>query len=375
VFGGALDKATGFLDQRLVLTSVLPSVAFWSAGLALVGSQVGWTQAQHWWTHLNNGTNVLVSVVAVALLVLFALLLSAHEGALISLYEGYWGRGLVTGWLARRAAARHRWRVKRITGKIAQLDEAINALPAEIAQIDRDIAGLRPRGRPLAAGDRLLARQLAKEVARKRRQERTFPQQADALTGFQYRNYPRDPARALPTRLGNILKAAEEYPAYEGRYGLDAVFFWPRLFAVVPDSTRSDLSDARATFVLLLNVCTLALLFSAGAFAALIFAVIHPADVFWASAGGALVLAYLMYRSALGPAQAYGELVRSAFDLYRGDLLDQLKLSEPASFDQERTLWGNLGQMMYRGDASDPEILDAARSAAPPAPPPAPGGP
>jgi hypothetical protein len=375
VFGGALDKATGFLDQRLVLTSVLPSVAFWSAGLALAGSQVGWAKAQHWWTHLNSGTNVLVSVVAVALLVLFALLLSAHEGALISLYEGYWGRGPVTGWLAARAAGRHRRRAERITRKIARLDERINALPAEIAQLDHDLAGLRPLGRPPAAADRLLARQLAREVAGQRRQARTFPQQADALTGFQYRNYPRDPARALPTRLGNILKAAEDYPAYEGRYGLDAVFFWPRLIAVVPDSTRSDLSDARATFVLLLNVCTLALLFSAGAFAALIFAVIRPADVFWASAAGALVLAYLMYRSALGPAQAYGELVRSAFDLYRGDLLAQLKLSEPASFEQERTLWDNLGQMMYRGDASDPDVLDAARTSAPAAPPPAPGGP
>jgi hypothetical protein len=374
VFGGALDKATGFLDQRLVLTSVLPSVAFWSAGLALAGSQVGWTQAQHWWTHLSSGTNVLISVVAVALLVLFALLLSAHESALISLYEGYWGRGRVAGWLAGRAAGRHRRRAERIVSKIAQLDEQINTLPAQIAQLDRDVAGLRPRGRPLAAADRLLARQLTKEVARKRRQARSFPGQADALTGFQYRNYPKDPGRALPTRLGNILKAAEEYPAYEGRYGLDAVFFWPRLIAVVPDSTRSDLSDARATFVLLLNVCTLALVFSAGAFAALIFAVIHPAAVFWASAAGALVLAYLMYRSALGPAQAYGELVRSAFDLYRGDLLDQLKLSEPASFAAERTLWDNLGQMMYRGDASDPDVLDAARASAPPGPPPAPGG-
>jgi hypothetical protein len=167
---------------------VLPSVAFWSAVLALVGSQAGWAHAQHWWTHLNSGTNVLVSVVAVALLVLFALLLSAHEGALISLYEGYWGRGRVAGWLAGRAAGRHRRRVERITRKIAQLDERINALPAEIAQIDRDLAGSRPRGRPLAAGDRLLARQLAKELAGKRRQERGFPSQADALTGFQYRN-------------------------------------------------------------------------------------------------------------------------------------------------------------------------------------------
>lgn len=356
MFGGALDKVTGFLDQRLVLTSLLPSVAFWSAALALVGSQVGWAHAQHWWAHLSSGTNVLVSVVAVALLVLFALLLSAHESALISLYEGYWGRGPVGRWLAGRAAGRHRRRIESIARKGRHLDERINALPDEIAQMDRDIAALR--------GDRLLARQLAKEVASKRRQSRNMPRQADALTEFQYRNYPREPESALPTRLGNILKAAEEYPAYEGRYGIDAVFFWPRLIAVVPDSTRANLSDARATFVLLLNVCTLALLFSVGALAALALAVIHPAGVFWASAAGGVVLAYLMYRSALGPAQAYGELVRSTFDLYRGDLLNQLKLSEPASFAHERTLWSNLGQMMYRGDPSDPDILDSARVSA-----------
>lgn len=356
MFGGALDKVTGFLDQRLVLTSLLPSVAFWSAVLALVGSQVGWTRAQHWWAHLSSGTNVLVSVVAVALLVLFALLLSAHESTLIGLYEGYWGRGPVGRWLADRAAGRHRRRVESFDQKVTHLDERINALPAEIAQLDLDIAAL-------PAGDSKLAK-LTKQVADKRRQLRSMPGQAGALIEFWYGNYPKEPEKALPTRLGNILKAAEEYPAYEGRYGIDAVFFWPRLIAVVPDSTRANLSDARATFVLLLNVCTLALLLSVGVLAALVFAVIHPAVAFWASAASGAVLAYLMYRSALGPARVYGELVRATFDLYRGDLLNQLKLSEPASFAQERTLWSNLGQMMYRGDASDPDILDSARVSA-----------
>jgi hypothetical protein len=360
VFGGALDKATGFLDPRLVLTSLLPSIAFWSAALALAGSQVGWARAQHWWSHLSSGANIFVSVVTVALLVLFAFLLSAYEGTLISLYEGYWGRGAAGRWLTSVAAGRHRKRVMGLDEKITALDQAINVLTTDIGQLDEQIAAL-------PAGDE--RDRLAKEASSQRGQLLAESRQADGLIEFWYRNYPRDVVRVLPTRLGNILKAAEDYPAYEGRYGMDAVFFWPRLFAVMSDSIRSALSDARANFVLLLNVGTLALLLTAGSLAALAFATIHPAAAFWASAAAGAVVAYLMYRSALGPARAYAELVRSAFDLYRGDLLTQLKLSEPATFDGERALWSNLGQMMYRGDASDEDVLDAARAGAPAAAP------
>ena len=180
------------------------------------------------------------------------------------------------------------------------------------------------------------------------------------LTEYLYRNYPPKLDRVLPSRLGNIIKAAEEYP-YE-RYGIDAVFFWPRLIAVVPDAARGDLSDARASMALLLNVSTLAFLLGVGSFAALAAAMLNPAAAFWACGAGGLVLAALAYRSALAPGRIYAELVRAAFDLYRVDLLKQLNFGLPDNLDEERALWQSLGQQMYLGAATSPDVLDAARA-------------
>ena len=48
----------------------------------------------------------------------------------------------------------------------------------------------------------------------------------------------------MPTRLGNILRAAESYP--HDRYGADAVLTWPRLFPLLPDRLTASLTAARA---------------------------------------------------------------------------------------------------------------------------------
>lgn len=45
--------------------------------------------------------------------------------------------------------------------------------------------------------------------------------------------YPEDGGRIMPTRLGNILRAAEDRAG--GRYGLDTVTFWPRLYPFLPE--------------------------------------------------------------------------------------------------------------------------------------------
>jgi hypothetical protein len=327
MIGGILDKVTGFLDQRMVVTSLLPSAAFWAAVAALDGTQIGWTRVRHWWEHLGTSSVVLLAVVAVAVLVLFALVLSAHEGALLRLYEGYWGRG-PGGQLARLAARRHAGRINKRNRDIDRLEDEIND----------------PR-----VGNQPL--------------QMTKTRQANALYEYLYRNYP-SAQKAMPTRLGNILKAAELYSSDARRYKMDAVFFWPRLIAVVPATARADLSDARASLALLLNVCTLALLLTVGTLAAMAAAAVHPASAFWAAAASGFLLATLTYRSALSSARSYGELVRATFDLYRGDLLTQLKFGLPSSLGEERELWANLAQQMYRGAASNPQVLDAARERA-----------
>lgn len=386
MFGSALDKVTGFLDPRTVLTSLLPSLGFWGAVGALAGTQVGWSRVQHWWTHLSSGASVLLAVAGVAALALFALGLSAHEGALLSMYEGYWGRRGPTAWLASTVAGWRRRHAMKVDANITALDAAFNNLSKTIKALEKSAADLAREIEVLAANgapqpQQLKARQQElKDTEKKLRDQQATHADMDnrsrALTEYLYRNYPSKLDRILPTRLGNIIKAAEEYPADEGRYGIDAVFFWPRLIAVVPDAARGDLSDARASMALLLNVSTLAFLLGVGSFTALAAAMLHPAAAFWACGAGGLVLAALAYRSALAPGRIYAELVRAAFDLYRVDLLNQLKFGLPDSLTEERALWQNLGQQMYLGDATSPDVLDAARARAvnpPPQPSPTTG--
>jgi hypothetical protein len=313
MIGGMLDKVTGLLGQRLVLTSLLPAIAFWAVVAGLAGSQVGWQHAETRWNHLDTAAHILLSVGAVAVLVLFALILSAYEGALLSLYEGYWGRRGPGSWLA---SVGKRWHKRQ-------------------------------RDRLTAADYEFLYR--------------NYPR---------YRGQPRDgndedrPEYIMATRLGNIIKAAEVYPNDVGRYGMDAVFFWPRLCQVIPDNARSSLDDARTSLTLMLNVCTLASGLAAGALVALAVATIMPAAACWATAVGGAVAALLAYRSALGPARVYGDLVRSMHDLYRGDLLAKLGFALPDTLAAERDLWQNLALQMYRRGANSQALLDAARAKA-----------
>src|SRR5262249_34312036 len=47
------------------------------------------------------------------------------------------------------------------------------------------------------------------------------------------------PTRRMPTALGNILRAAESWPAH--KYGLDPAKCWPRLWLLLPETSRSEL--------------------------------------------------------------------------------------------------------------------------------------
>jgi hypothetical protein len=48
----------------------------------------------------------------------------------------------------------------------------------------------------------------------------------------------------MPTRLGNLLRAAERKPLE--KYGLDAIICWSRLWMLLPDAVKKDLQESRA---------------------------------------------------------------------------------------------------------------------------------
>jgi hypothetical protein len=64
-----------------------------------------------------------------------------------------------------------------------------------------------------------------------------------------------------------------------------------------------------------------------------------------------LLLAYLFYLGAISRAAAWGEIVKSAFDLYRWDLLESMGYQQkPQTRKAERSLWGDISVQMIYGD-------------------------
>lgn len=156
------------------------------------------------------------------------------------------------------------------------------------------------------------------------------PQQVADASDTLRLHYP-DQDRILPTRLGNVLRAAEDRAGT--RYGLETIVVWPQLYIVMPIKIVGILDEQRNQLDLSVRMC--AVLSSVALFESLAL-ILHPASLFdhplWlASPVTILALAIVAYRSSIRVSLAYGRSIENAFDLYRFDLLKALHLPLPQS--------------------------------------------
>jgi len=151
---------------------------------------------------------------------------------------------------------------------------------------------------------------------------------------------PRRDGLGMPTRLGDILRAAEYRPNF--KYGLDAVICWYALWLLLPDSVKTELVQARTV----LDNAARGWLWGA------LFLVWTPWS-WWAIPVGVLIPALTYYAGILGAAALFGELMVTAYDLYRFKLYDSLHLPRPTSLALEpkqdgprvtNLLWGGLNE-------------------------------
>ncbi|WP_329425651.1 hypothetical protein OG339_35710 [Streptosporangium sp. NBC_01495] len=286
---GLLDGAVALLDRRQLTSVWLPLTAFLAALAAIAATGAGWDTTLSWWNALAAETRVLTGLAVVMITALAGQLLSAARPAILRCYEGHWP----------------------------------------------DLRIIRPMR------NGLLVRHLAAQRERR-------PQDPELFLG-----YPRAAGRTLPTRLGNILRAAEEHG---DRYGLDAVSAWPRLYAVLPDPFRTSFAQAASALETAVTVSFLGGVFAVvgGALGTLFLSGVGAVGCVW---GGALV-ALIGYRAAVRAARPYGHLVRAAFDVHRFLLLEAMRLRLPTGPAQERAQWQQLGKVWYRGAAD----FDQARA-------------
>jgi hypothetical protein len=172
------------------------------------------------------------------------------------------------------------------------------------------------------------------------------------------RSYPDRELLILPTRLGNVLRSFERYPSRQ--YNMDAIILWPRLVSKIDKEYLTVITDAKTSVDFMLNNSVLNGLL---ALSMIILGLVYPQDTLttapslatWLIKFAAFtLLAYLFYLGAVSRAGAWGETVKSAFDLYRWDLLEDLGYQQkPQTRKAERDIWNKISIQMLYGDHPD----------------------
>ena len=154
--------------------------------------------------------------------------------------------------------------------------------------------------------------------------------------------YP-DYERILPTGLGNILRAAEDFVS--AKYGLDAIITWTRLYILLPDNIKTLLNDQRTkldlstrlSFIFLISTIISSIFFLKISLLSLI-----PIATF--------ILFIISYKGSKQVAFGYGQLIHTAFDLYRFDLLKQLKIPLPKNIEEEKKKGQEISSFLASGE-------------------------
>jgi len=145
----------------------------------------------------------------------------------------------------------------------------------------------------------------------------------------------------MPTQVGNVLKAAEQYSYYH--YGLEAITVWPRLWVLLPEPIKQELSIARLNLERAVQLIAWGILFWGWALFAL-----WAIPLLLVLPIGFLIMIVGYYR-AIQMAKIYGNLIRTAFDLHRFDLYRAMKWPLPENTDTEVKHGRELTAYIFRG--------------------------
>ncbi|MEY9842796.1 hypothetical protein [Streptacidiphilus sp. EB103A] len=156
------------------------------------------------------------------------------------------------------------------------------------------------------------------------------------------RHFPDRELDCMPTKVGNILRAAETRPT--DRYGVGVVTLWPHLWAVLPDAQRQDLAAARLALDNAVAACLWAVLFLVAATPITLLAPL-PAIV----VGVAAWTSWIPARAVV-----FADLVEAVYDLHRLDLYRALGVPLPASREEEPAAGRDLTELVLRGTGGGP---------------------
>ncbi len=300
-----LDNLGTALAERWIAMLLTPAFIFWSGGLLAWIDCFGWTKLETWLKTQQFETLQPIFIVGGLLVVTASAVVIQHFDLIVLRFlEGYW-----PDWMH----FLRRWFIQRQRLRLNRAETRWQTLAARKDQ------------------QHLTAQELSEFVSLDK----------------QLMQAPAQPEQLMPTRLGNILRAAEGRPL--DKYGLDAVICWPRLWLVLPDGVKKEVQDTRTE----LNSAALVWLWS------LLF-LIWMIWAWWTIPAG-LLSALLAYQWMLDAAVTYSDLVESTFDLHRTALYKSLRWPLPNNPAEERKMGQQLVEYLWRGsDQENPEFLSSA---------------
>ncbi len=288
------DALSAGLTQRLSFPHLLAAVAFWGAGLFTVAWNVGWAAFLSWLLETDVTTSVLRGIALLVVAIASTALVDLLETSVLQAVEGYWPYPFakLVPWLA-ELQFRCYWKKRELWERLNSIRESrlSGRMCAARASLDADLT-----------------------------------------------HYPTRRNRFLPTRIGNILRAAEEYP--QVRYGLAMSVCWPRLWLVLPEKAREEVNEARGQLDAAAQGFLWSILFLSWVQAA-----------WWALILSALGMC-IAYQEMKRAAALYGDLLRASFDLYRFELYAQVHLKPPKWADGEEVDGSKLTEYLFRGQAA-----------------------
>ncbi|GII29130.1 hypothetical protein [Planotetraspora mira] len=286
------QQIAGSFPRRFLFNALLPTFVFASLTISLVTACLTtFTRVSAWWGALDAVTKVVALLGYLAAIWFLAAAVSSQWRGIVRLFEGYPLRRLsvLLGW---KTVPGVRWHTERMR---VLLDDRDGAVP--------DVVSV-------------------------------------------YYRYSGEESSVFPTRLGNVLQAAENYP--RDRYGVDTILFWPRLFSLLPEQFQRDYEEYVANYEFPLVVSFLASIATTISGMAMLLTG-QPPLLYGLVVGGGFVAAYVAYRFALSGAEELGEQQRTAFDLYRDKLLEMWPTADDVR--DERDAFNMITRFVVMGGA------------------------
>lgn len=204
-----------------------------------------------------------------------------------------------------------------------------------------------------ATQDLKIKKQLRKLAGKVRQNERIL------IRGM-YGYFPQNHERTLPTSLGNVIAASEEYP--NRILGMDSVVLWPFLIPTLTEKNYAQhLVREKAAMDFLANLVVVMVVFGV----LLCIVMIRYYEPTWELAAQLCLIAlvcWFLYRLAVQGAAGWGSMIRAAFVLFRSDLRSALGLRCPVDYSDEFRLWRQTSDFLRADPADMQHIGDLGKS-------------